>query len=348
MVKARAFEVKGHLTKLNDQYSGVLIYGPDEGLVRERAHRISKQVVEDLSDPFNVVRPSLSQVIEEPSILLDELLSLSMVGGRRLVRLDGAEDKAYQGLEQALSGIPKDGEKNLLVVTAGNLKPSSKIRKLFEGLEIAVTIACYADSSKDVEELIIEVLGANNLKADPQAISFLLNNLGSDRLISRSELEKIVLYAGDRIDRVIKLEDVITLIGDSATLTLNDIASATTGGDLKRLDQLLERAQSQGENAIAIIRALSRRLQQFHLVKGLIEAGQPIDSAIGKLRPPLFFKEKDIFRNQLFLWSSQKLGKALLLLSDAELGCKTTGNPDTAITSRACIQIALAAKAKRR
>ena len=74
MVKARAFEVKGHLTKLNDQYSGVLIYGPDEGLVRERAHRISKQVVEDLSDPFNVVRPSLSQVIEEPSILLDELL----------------------------------------------------------------------------------------------------------------------------------------------------------------------------------------------------------------------------------------------------------------------------------
>jgi len=348
MVKAKAHEVKQYLVKVNDKFSSVLIYGPDEGLVRERADQLSKQVCEDMTDPFNVARPNLSQILEDPALLLDEMLAMSMIGGRRLIRLDSVEEKLAPCLTQTLKGAPTGVDSNLLVVTAGNLKPTSKIRKLFETAKNAVAIPCYADTPRDVEGLIHEVLGAQNLRAEPEAINFLVENLGSDRIISRSELEKVALFAGDRDNRTISLDEVITLIGDSAGLTLNDIASAATGGDLIKLDRLLERAQTQGENAIAILRAVSRRIQQFHLVKGLVEGGQSTDAAVGKLRPPLFFKEKDIFKGHLFLWNSHKLGKALILLSEAELGCKTTGFPDTAITSRACIQIAKAAKQKRR
>jgi DNA polymerase III subunit delta len=344
MVKIKTHEIKGHLQKLGTAFSGVLVYGPDEGLVRERADIISRQITPDLSDPFNVARPTLSQILVDPALLLDEFLSISMMGGRRVIRLDWAEEKIIQSITRALEDAPKEGGSNLLIVTAGNLSPASKIRKLFEGSKIAVAIPCYPDSSRDIEDLVMEVFGANNLQAEAQAIVFLVSNLGSDRLITRSELEKVVLFVGNRQDRVITFEEVISLIGDNSTLKLNDIASAATGGNLIRLDLLLERAQNQGESAITILRALSRRVQQLHLVKGLIEGGQPIENALGKLRPLLFFKDRDVFKGQLFLWTTQKLGKALMLLSEAELGCKSTGSPDTAITSRACIQIALAAK----
>ena len=341
MVKAKTADINANLKKLNPAFKAVLVYGQDAGLVRERADLISKQVVDNLNDPFNVVSPSLDDIAEHSSLLADELASFSLMGGRRLIRLDNAGDRsAFKAIDIALD---TDGGENLLVITAGDLKPTSKLRKTFEASKTALAIPCYADKQSDLQGLIHQMFQDANLQAEPAAIQYLVANLGSDRLVSRSELDKIIMYKLGDDDRMVTLELVTYLIGDSAKLALFDISNAVASGQVKNLDMLLERAMVQGENAIAILRTLQRRLTQLHFVKGLMEEGMSADMAMKKLRPPIFYNEQDIFKGQLYRWTKTRLNQALAIILEAETQCKTTGMPDASIANRVCARLATSA-----
>jgi DNA polymerase III subunit delta len=340
MVKAANRDIPSLLRGLDARFKAVLVYGRDEGLVRERADVISRHVVEDLSDPFNVVRPDVGQIKDDGALLADELAALSMMGGRRLVRVDGGTDSITAAVENALR-VPKTG--NLLVVAAGDLAPRSKLRKLFEGAKEGVAIACYGDDAPAVEALILEVLGAAGLKSEPAATAYLVENLGSDRAVTRGELDKLVLYKASDQQRSLGLADVQAIIGDSAALVPGEIAAAVTAGKAARLDQLLDRAAHQGQSPIGILRILAKRFQQMHLVRGLVDEGKSIDEAMKLAVPRMFYKEKDAFRAEVGRWSSKKLALAMGMVFDSEGDCKTTGLPDAAICARTCLRLAAGA-----
>ena len=340
MVKAKPADVQANLKELSPKFRAVLVYGPNEGLVRERADRFSRQIVEDLSDTFNVARLSGDNVKASPAILQDEVSAISMVGGRRLVRLDGVGDAVSQAVANVLESTVGDG---LLVVSAGDLGPRSKLRKIVESDAAALAVPCYADSEQDIDRLIRDALVQAGLKIEPDALAHLQANLGSDRMITRCELSKLVLYMEGREVTTVTVDDARAMIGDSSAWALEDIASAATQGDVKRLDLMLERAEARRENAVAILRALSRRLERLYFVCGLMEENQSFDAAASRLRPPLFFKDKPLFRAQSAKWSSTALVRALQLTTEAEVQCKSTGMPDFSIASRTCLQIATAA-----
>ncbi len=318
----------------------VLVYGRDDGLVRERAQTVGKQIAEDLSDPFQVVRLGPEAVKGNPSILLDEIAAISMMGGRRLVRLEGAGPESADAVKLVLDSDQGDG---LLVITGGDLKPTSALRKACEAAKNAYAIACYEDSAQDLFGLVQSTLSSAGLGASQDAVSYLVDNLGGDRMVSRSELDKLVLYMGDEGGQV-TLEDAKACVGDTAALGLNQIAEAVTAGNMKNLEKFLERAWTSGENAIAILRTLQNRLMRLHLARGYVESGMNPMEAVNKLRPPVFFAEKDKFAREVNGWSSSKLEQALNILIEAELDCKTTGNPADVICARALLRLAKAVR----
>jgi DNA polymerase-3 subunit delta len=340
MVKVANNKIPQLVKALDAVTTCVLIYGPDEGLVREKAQLISKQIVEDLQDPFNVVRPDMRDISDNQTILGDELASLSMMGGRRLVRLEAATDKAVTACKIAMDIKNTD---NLLVVTAGSLTAKSKLRKLFEGEPNAVALPFYADSSKDIEGVIFEILGSYGLRAEAQAVSYLISALGNDRSVTRGEIEKLALYKTNDDSKEITLKDAKAVIGDNNSLTLHEIANAVASGEPRKLDVLLDRATVQAENPVAILRVLIKHLQKLQFTKGLMDEGQTADNAMGQLYPRLFFKEKDQFRGQLYNWSAAKLGQALAICQTAERDCKTTGLPAHAICARTCLSLSVRA-----
>jgi DNA polymerase-3 subunit delta len=343
MVKAKRADIQANLRELGTGFRAVLLYGPNEGLVRERADRFSKQIVDDLADAFNVVRPSGDQVKASLSLLQDEMSAISMAGGRRLVRFEGAGDSACAAVANVLESKLGDG---LLVITAGDLGPRSTLRRLAESDPGALAVPCYEDSEQDLDQLIRRELSDRGLSLEPDAAAYLRSNLGSDRMVSRSELAKLSLYMAGRETTAISIEDVRSVVGDSSAWALDDIASAASQGDVRRLDQMLERAEARRESAVSILRALSRRLERLYFVCGLMEEENSFDVAALKLRPPVFFKDKPSFRAQATKWSTSALARALDLVAEAEGQCKSTGLPDFAIASRTCLQIATAAGRK--
>ncbi len=335
-MKIAPAEAERFVSKPGPEWAAVLVYGPDDGLVRERARKIASSVVEDLADPFRVTELTAAALRDDPARLSDEARALSLTGGRRVVRLRDAGDAAAAALDDVLSSASADDI--LVVVEAGDLGPRSKLRKLFEGATGAAALACYADDARTLGTVIRETLGQAGLGATPDAIAYLSDHLGSDRMLSRMELEKLATYALGAVE--VTLEDAEAVVGDGVTATLDDIVFATAEGNASGLDRFLQRAFDEGVNSVAVVRAAQRHFQRLHRAAGDVAAGSTPDQAMKLLRPPVFFKRAALFRGQLQAWNVARLAGVLEALTDAEIACKTTGVPAEASCRRTLLAIA--------
>jgi DNA polymerase III subunit delta len=317
----------------------VLVYGPDEGLVRERADALVVGAIDDPTDAFRLAVLDAPAVAADPARLVDEAAAMSLSGGRRAVRLRGAGD-AVTGACESLMAAPHGD--TLIVVEAGDLGPRSSLRRLFEGAENAAALPCYVDDRGGIRRLIEESLAADGLKPSAEALEYLTDSLGADRAITRGELAKLSLYMGG--PGPLSVEDARASIGDSAATSLDELVLAVGGGDLGGLERSLDRVFSEGASPIAILRAVIRHFQRLHLAAGHLAAGKSPDQAMATLKPPVFFKARDTFRAQLGRWPNDRLARALEMLTEAELDCKSSGPPPTAICGRALLRIAQAAR----
>lgn len=343
-MKAKAGDIEALLRKMDPRFSAVLVYGPNEGLVRERARRIAEQVVEDLNDPFNVANLSPQDLKEDPARLVDEAAAISMMGGRRLVRLDAAADSVADPLKAFLDDPRGD---SLVLITGGDLAPRSGLRKAVETAKNAIAIPCYADDARSLDDLIHQALRQHGLDVEGDAAAYLMDRLGDDRAVIRGELDKLAIFKAGDTHRVVTLADAQACVGDSGALTLDEVAGAVSGGDLKRLDRALARAFAQGESPVGVLRAVSRRLMRLYEAAGHMGQGMSARDAMKRLRPPVFFKEADAFQAELGRWAQARLATALGLLVEAEVDCKSTGMPDEAVCARTCMRIARAAAPRR-
>lgn len=344
MVKAAARDIPRQLKSLEAVYRAVLVYGPNEGLVRERAELIARQVVANLSDPFNAARLTGATVAADPAMLSDEAAAISMMGGRRVILIDGANDAVAAPLQDFLAAPKGDG---LIVLIAGDLPARSALRQVAEAAAGALALPCYDDDAQSIEALARGLSEAEGLRFDADALRLLTDSVGGDRMVARGEIDKLLLYKAKDAERRVTVEDIRAAIGDSADLTLDAVAEAVTGGDLKRLEDVLARAFLQGEAAVSILRAIGRRLLRLYEAADVVASGARPEEAVKRLRPPVFFKDVPAFVAQLNRWTPDTLMSALKLVIEAEIQAKTTGLPADTICARTSLRIANAARVGR-
>jgi DNA polymerase-3 subunit delta len=322
----------------------VLVYGPDAGLVRERAARLCLTVVEDLADPFRLVELTPASLRENPARLADEAAQISLMGGRRVLRLREANDTVASPLEGFLDAPAGDA---LVVVEAGDLPARSKLRALCESAENAAAIACYADDEKSVEALIRGTLREAGLAIGEEALDQLVASLGSDRGVTRRELEKLVLYVGGA-GGTVRLEDVEACIGDNLSPSIDDALLAAAEGEANGAERALARAFAEGEAPVGVIRAAQRYFQRLHLAAAQVARGETPERVVDTMRPKVFWKQRSRLIAQLRLWSPLRAAQALERLTAAEIACKSTGMPDEALAMRCLLELAGFAARQRR
>lgn len=316
----------------------VLLYGPDTGLVKERAQTLAAAVLGDPVDPFALASVSLQQVLEDAGLLAAERSAISFGGGRRVIRVADAGDR-ISGAVEAACKAPGDG---VIVLEAGELSPRSKLRKVCEASATSAAIACYSDDDRALGTMIDKTLGDQGLTIDPAARQYLVENMGNDRLVSRGEIEKLVLYMGSGDGRTaqISLADVQACVFDNDLKDLGDLSSAVAQGNMQQVMDVFATTLQDGMHPVAVLRGMQRYFQRLHVVVDHADRGSSVERAVEGLRPPVFFKEKPDFIRAAKRFSGEKIAVALDVLTDAEKACKSGKGPDVSICERALLRLA--------
>lgn len=344
-LKGRA--IADFLKGARSEAGAVLVYGPDSGLARERADLLARKVTPDFKDPFNYIELADADLKSDPSRLADEAAALSFAGGLRVVRVKTAGEGAAAAAKALVDGL--DGgylkANALVVIEAGDLGKSSGLRKLFEKSKRAVALPCYADGAGDVRAIAIEAARAEDLSFDADAIALLVSLLGEDRGVSRSEIDKLILYKGLKAQRLapgtITVEDVKASLADGVGDMLDEAAAAAADGAPARLARALHKSAGAGASPIGALRALSRTFARLREAQSFVATGASPDAAMKRLRPPVFFMEQRAFEARLRKWPLARLERALDILVEAELDAKTTGAPQHEIAERAALKLSL-------
>lgn len=317
----------------------VLVYGPDTGLVGERSRDLIEIFLGPDADPMARAVIEGDSLGAAPHLLAEEAHSVPMFGGKRAVRVTSTTKNIVKSVEPLLSDPPSEA---LVVIEAGDLKPSSPVRKAVEKAAGAVALPCYVDDKRALETLILDELGAASLRPSPDARAALLHLLGGDRLASRGELKKLALYCQGR--EHVDLDDVSAVVGDASALELDTLIDATALGDATSADRMLAKALSAGSAPPGILSALGRHFLQLNLARQKIDRGATADAAMRDLRPPVFFKRQNAFRRQLGYWSPEAIGRALDLISGSEGDIRLRPDLAEAMLGRILIMLATAAR----
>jgi len=321
------------------RYPIVLIYGPNRGLVSERIETLLKNVRGKSADDFTVVTLDGDALASDPGKLSDEANTIGLFGDKRVLHIRAGGRSFVDGLKPLLSGPALE---TFIAIEAGDLAKNSPLRTVCEAAKNAAAIPCYDDDARTIGALIDSSLLRAGLTIDRDGRETLLSLVGSDRLSTRAEIEKLVFYAGDA--KRITLADVRAVVADASGLAIDDILDAASAGDSKAALRALSSARAEGTSPASILNAAIRHLAALHRMSLQVEAGEDAESVLKRNR--VFWRRMDDHKRALRRLGSRSLESALMSLGEAELESRRSSALADTIAERAIL--ALAERGKRK
>lgn len=318
----------------------VLIYGPDNGLMRERSQKIGRLITPDLEDPFNVTTLSNSILAEDPARLNDEANAMSMMGGARLIRIENGGDKLTPLIKEYLENPSAE---NLVIIEAEELGARSSLRLLCEKSKNAAALPCYVEDERGMANLIRETLSEADFRIEPDALHLFSSSIMGDRARARGEIEKLITYMGQQNGKnlCVTAKDVQESCGDAGVASLDDLVYAVAGSNPKGAMAIYQKLLNEGVADIIILRTLQNHFKRLHYVGAKMQQGESLDGATKSLQPPIFFKYEPAFKAQVSRWQGRKLDMVLGKLSELEAQTKRTGTPVEILCSQAILSLSV-------
>ena len=310
MVALKASAVVRFLKSPDPDCRAVLVYGPDAGLVAERATALAEIFAKKRRGQTEIVRLDDRDLAEDPARIEVELRTKPMFAERSVIRVTAGARLDAPSLKASLAE-PSD---NFLIVEAGNLRPDSGLRKVFERDKTAIALPCYSDAST-LGGMIDDEFAEAGLSIDGEARAYLMTRLGADQALSRAEVAKLALYAagGEEISR----DDVEAIVGDAAETALETFVYAASGGDPAVALRELQRLAASGTDTAAALAALGRHFTQLHRVAAAQAGGGNAEDAVKSLRPRPHIKREPMFLAHCKRWGATRLAQALPLIQEA-------------------------------
>jgi DNA polymerase-3 subunit delta len=322
MVALRAGEVDAYIAGRDAARPIALVFGPDAGLVSERADAIVRAAVDDPNDPFALVRLDGDELAGDPSRLIDEANTVPLFGGRRAIRVKAGGRDFSAALAPLVTDLPRDCR---IIIEAGDLRRNSPLRNLCERAKSVAVIACYLDGERELGRLIDEEMRAAGLTMTPDARAALLPLLGGDRRASRNELRKLALYARGKGE--VDVDDVLATVADASGLVLDAIVDAAFAGRTGELETLLGKARAAGIAPSRIIAAAVTQAAQLHRARTTIESGVATAEVIDQVVSKAQFRRRPAIEGALASWTAARLERVMADLAAATLETRRLSGP---------------------
>lgn len=342
-MKLSTREADGYFSKPDPARTGLLIYGADAMRVALKRQQVLAALLgANAEEEMRLTRMSGADLRADPARLTDAIKAVGFFPGPRAVFVEETTDAAAPAVLAALEDWePGDAQ---IVITAGQLKASSKIRKGFEGHSNAYAVGIYDDppSRSEIERILREAGLATVPRDSMSALSDLAGELGPGDF--SQTVEKLALFKrGD--DTELTLNDIANCAPQSSEAALDDVLNIVAEGRTGEIGPLIRKLQAQGTTAVSLCIGATRHFRTLYACAA--DPGGPAQG-IGKLRPPVYGKRRDRIVRQAQSIGAHRLQSALTMLTDTDLQLRSAGQvaPAMALVERTLIRLAMLARTR--
>jgi DNA polymerase-3 subunit delta len=342
-------QIESFVKAPDDAARVILVYGPDQGLIKERSKKMAITVISDLNDPFNVATFTSDKIISEPALFYDEANAQSLMGGNRLIFIKNATDGLSVLLKEYLENPSNE---TLVIVEADDLGPRSSLRKLCEASKRAAAVPCYIDDERTLAQIIRDMCTHAGYGIDQDALIAFSGAIIGDRVIARNEIEKLILYKGisssyqgfegeavrEKLGQI-NINDIYASCGDVRDWSMDKLVYAIADGSIQESQTIIESLIKDQLAPIVILRSVQNHFWRLMNVQIKQNDGLSQEEALRTLSPPLFWKVEDQFKRQLNRWSISALESALDALNKMEAMSKQSGYGDHSLLKNTILQI---------
>lgn len=301
-MKLSANKIDNYIATNLDKIKAILLYGPDKGLIDTRSDKIINIILGENPDPFLHIKFNSKKIQDDNALLIDEANSVSFIPGRKIIQIDESNNNISKQIEECLDNLKAD---SFLLIKASELTPASKLRKLAEQRNDILAAPCYIDDYFALLNIIREESNKLELRLNNEQIQYIASNLSGNRLILINELKKLKLFLSEKNE--ISNEEIANLICSSKEENYQEIVNYIAAKDIFKAQASIERHLKQGVYLVPIVRSIANYFNKLYLVKSKLAANENLESSLKLLRPPLFFKQKDLFISHLNKWNIKEI-----------------------------------------
>ena len=307
----KSFEIKKinlNVTRL------ILFYGKNEGLKNEALEILIK-------DKNNISNYDEKEVLDNENNFIENILSKSLFEQNKIIVIKRATDKILKIIETLHL---KNLEDISVILNSDNLEKKSKLRSIFEKDKKLICVPFYPDNDQTLSKLAYSFLKDKKISISPSNLNLIVNKCSGDRENLINELKKIEYFTknGKKIDS----ENLSKLINLSENHSISELIDNCLAKNKKKIIGILNENNFNNEDCIMITRSFLIKAKKLLVLSKEFESNKNIDLTISSAKPPIFWKEKEITKQQIYKWKPKNIKELIYKLSETELLIKKNIN----------------------
>ncbi len=307
----KSFEINKINKKINQL---ILFYGKNEGLKNEAISILIK-------DQNNIQNYEEKEILDNENNFIENILSKSLFEKEKFIIIKRATDKILKIIETLHLKNPED---TTIILNSDNLEKKSKLRSLFEKNKKLVCVPFYPDNNQTLSKLAFNFLSDKKISISQSNINLIIGKCSGDRETLINELQKIEYFSKN--GKKINSEHISKLINLNENHSISELIDNCLIQNKKKITSILNENNFSNEDCIMIIRSFILKAKRLLALSKTFETNNNIDLTISSAKPPIFWKEKEITKQQIQKWKPQNIKKLIYALSETELQIKKNIN----------------------
>ena len=296
------------INKINKQINQlILFYGKNNGLKNEALIALIK-------DENNTQNYEEKEILDNENDFIENILSKSLFEKKKIIVIKRTTDKILKVIETLHL---KNLEDITIILNSDNLEKRSKLRSLFEKDKKLVCVPFYPDNDQTLSKLAYKFLSNKKISLSPSNINLIVNKCSGDREALTNELQKIEYFGKN--GKKINSENISKLINLNENHSISELIDNCLAQNKKKIISILNENNFSNEDCIMIIRSFIIKAKKLLVLSKTYETNKNIDLTISSAKPPIFWKEKEITKQQILNWKPENIKKLLYKINHIEL-----------------------------
>ena len=304
------FNLKPDLLKTNKI---VLFYGNNEGLKNE--------VISKITNNTKLSSYDEREILENNNIFFEKFLSGSLFEDEKIFLIKRATDKFLKIVEELSQ---REIQSSSIIINANALEKKSKLRNFFEKDKRLVSVPFYPDTTETLSKLAQTIFRNEKIAISTSDINLIVDKCSGDRLFLKNEITKIILYSKNK--KKITTQDIKKLINLSENYNISELVDSCLVKNAKKTMKILNENNFNNDDCILILRSIMNKSKKILLLSEEFEKNNNIDLTISSAKPPIFWKDKENVKEQIYKWKSKNIKNLIYKLSELELTIKKNLN----------------------